>query len=295
MRIVLVELSLAEAQDATVMRNIVSMLEGSDVQLVAPSLPQVPGKSVPPVADAAPQLTAPVAETPTPQMNAAAVFAGAPGAIVHTLSPAGAAAHTTMEQPGAMPPAPPQAPKGEVDKRGFPWDERIHSEPPAKTDKGEWRAKRNTKDLKPIIEAELRLAGFGVVTPPPPPATPQTPALTPEQIAALAAAQAQAGTPIGALAGTMPPAPTPMPMPPAPSPMPQAPAGGIEARPFASLMLRAHTAVQAGKVPHSWLKDSYTPYGIVSMQTLMQRGDVVEILHQMLDDLGITNTPAGLS
>lgn len=50
---------------------------------------------------------------------------------------------------------------GQLDSRGFPWDERIHSG--AKTTKadGSWTAKKGAAALIPSVEAELVAKGFG--------------------------------------------------------------------------------------------------------------------------------------
>lgn len=84
---------------------------------------------------------------------------------------AGAPAESNVPQPPAppvpMPPAPPApAPAGslaadvELDARGLPWDERIHSTSKGRNGDGTWRARRNMGDERkaqvPGIEAELR-------------------------------------------------------------------------------------------------------------------------------------------
>ena len=84
--------------------------------------------------------------------------------------------------PPAMPPAPPvaataPAPSGNVqlDKRGLPWDHRIHSGERTQNKDGSWRNKRGLPDGEvERVEAELR-AVLGIAAPVVPPAPPAPP------------------------------------------------------------------------------------------------------------------------
>jgi len=89
-------------------------------------------------------------------------------------------------QPVAAPvvPAASPTPAGaaeELDPRGFPWDERIHSSSRARLAKGNfWKNRKNLPDgFVEQVEAELRAKGYGVpqTSAPAPVATAQAPAL----------------------------------------------------------------------------------------------------------------------
>lgn len=292
MRIVLVQLTHAEAADATVVRNILSLLEHGDVEIAGTvglgngQLPQAPGNTFPPapqVAGAEAQSTALATNTMTHDQKAAAAFGGAPVPAASTFPAASAGQPMT-------PPAPPAgqgAPQRDVDSAGWPWDPRIHSEPPTKTDKGIWRASRKAGAAasKPQVEAELRALGYGVVNPPAPPAPTPQPQLTPEQQAALLHAQVQNQ---GAPAAGFPPPPISAP----------APAVGTK-RNFEALMMRVQTGVNAKLIGHDWLKQSYVPMGIPNIMTLMQATgdngtrDAVSELHTLLDTYEIPDHVKG--
>ena len=63
----------------------------------------------------------------------------------------------TAAAPVNVAPPPPQAPGIEVDAKGMPWDNRIHSGSRAKTADGSWRQKRNLDpNLLAQVEGELR-------------------------------------------------------------------------------------------------------------------------------------------
>ena len=99
----------------------------------------------------------------------------------------------TPVAPPAPPPAPP-APGIDVDKKGLPWDGRIHASSRAQNADGTWRMKRGVEDaLVQQVEAELRQTmGIGqpaaVPVPPPfvaPVAPPVPPAIiTPDTVSA---------------------------------------------------------------------------------------------------------------
>lgn len=99
----------------------------------------------------------------------------------------------TAEQAFSVPQAPP-APlalvqvtaKGELDKNGLPWNERIHSSSRAINDDGSWRYKRGAdKALVAQVEVELKalvaipVKSAEVIVPPPPPAVSTTSVVPP--------------------------------------------------------------------------------------------------------------------
>lgn len=273
MRILQIELTHAEAADPAVIRSIQTLVamqqaEGSATQI----LPSAPGNAAPPAAGVELESTAPVVDLAAQHQKAAAMFGGAPGAPAQMTPPADFVA------PGMTPPAPQTglgAARRDVDAAGWPWDARIHAEPPTKTDKGLWRASRKAGASagRPQVEHELRSLGYGVVNPPPAPAPIAQPQLTPEQQAALLHAQVQGqGTPPA-------PSPTPMPQPPAPAPGNQ--------RQFPALMMRVQAGIMSKILNHDWLKLTYTNMGIASLMTLMQAHDQIEAIHQMLDQYEI--------
>jgi hypothetical protein len=132
-----------------------------------------------------------------PAAFAAKPLPGVPEGTVESV----AAYETARETGTVLPPPPPPAPlppaaagvlaNAQLDKAGFPWDERIHSETPTlnKSD-GLWRMKRGISDKRELVEAveaELRAVGYGapaapvippppaMVIPPPPPVIPPPP------------------------------------------------------------------------------------------------------------------------
>lgn len=78
---------------------------------------------------------------------------------VHTLVP------PSMDFAGTMPPKP----MGEVDKRGIPWDARIHSDAKTLTKNGSWRYRRGVEDsVIDQVESELRFKSQQVAPVAPP-------------------------------------------------------------------------------------------------------------------------------
>lgn len=143
------------------------------------------GAPLPPVP--APVAATPIAPPPPPTLNTAAIFGGT------------AAALEAAAVPVVPPPAPALSPSGKpVDKRGLPWDNRIHATNSEKTggvitEEGIWRKKRGLNDpaLVARVEAELMQAMSapaaatvasplpGTAAPAVVPAVPQPPVVTP--------------------------------------------------------------------------------------------------------------------
>jgi len=125
----------------------------------------------------------------------------APSTAVAAAIPIAPAAHISMEAARVgLPPAPPPvlsapappapvapttlAPGVVVDKKGLPWDQRIHAGNKSTNKDGTWRAKRDTPaELVAQVEAELRAlmaipappaSAAPFVPPPPPPSTAST-------------------------------------------------------------------------------------------------------------------------
>lgn len=86
---------------------------------------------------------------------------------------------TDADQPLELPPAPnaePPAPIGELDSRGIPWDERIHSGKKTKKQDGSWTMRRKLEaDFIEQVEAELKARMSSVPTPPEQPAAEEAP------------------------------------------------------------------------------------------------------------------------
>lgn len=301
MRILLVELTDVEAANSAIVQNIVAAFDlksvdtlvlspplaptlaaqvfgGADAAPLAPAAPAAPSTAV-----AAPTSTAPVAEMPS--TPAAAVF----GQIAAVVAPA-------PNAPTA--PAAQTSPAGvALDKRGFPWDYRIHAEGSAILKDGTWRQKRNTApELRAAVESELRANGFpdpagapapvvataAPLAPPAPPAPPVTPPLTAHQQAQLAAAAAQAAQAPVPNAPSAPPAPGfPATTFKAPAPPVAAPVAGPMT--FAQLMVAAQDAQFAKKITADWFAERRNAYGVTSLPALMQRPDVVECIAAELD------------
>lgn len=133
--------------------------------------PEIPAPPAPVVAIPSP----PVANIPPPPPPAPTIPAApAAGTIATTAAPTGTSASS----------APGVDPNAQLDKRGFPYDARIHSAGANinKSD-GLWRTKRGVDNaLIESVEAELRDRGYGVavpaapVIPPPPVVIPPPPA-----------------------------------------------------------------------------------------------------------------------
>jgi hypothetical protein len=113
-----------------------------------------------------------------PEGTVAAPVPPAPAAIIPPPPPAPDTTATTASAASTAPSAP-SAPAGvdpnaQLDKRGFPYDARIHSAGANinKSD-GLWRTKRGVENaLIESVEAELRERGYGVAVPPAPLAPP---------------------------------------------------------------------------------------------------------------------------
>lgn len=118
---------------------------------------------------------------------------------------------------GAVPPVPAGAPvSGEVDKQGFPWDARIHSETKKVNADGTWRMRRNLDEgVRAAVVAELKaaVAARGGAADA---ATFQPPAVVTSGVPVPPAPAPVPVAPVAAVAVPVPPAPTDGGVPPAP-------------------------------------------------------------------------------
>lgn len=154
-------------------------------------------------------------------------------------------------------PMAPVAPTGpasgvELDTKGLPWDERIHSSSKAKVQSGEWKAKRGINDPSFVanVEAELRqLVAAGVSIP--------------EAMGTMDPSAVFGGSEV-------PAAPTPfvppaVPLPPA---APVAPLASADPTTFEQLMPRITPAVMAQILPPTALPQACAAHGLASVVAL---------------------------
>ena len=184
------------------------------------------------------------------------------------------------------PPPPPQAPGIEVDAKGMPWDNRIHSGSRAKVADGSWRQKRNLDpNVLAQVEGELRTT-MGLPTPAPTTTVPVT-----------AATPTVPATPESAfIAAVVPPPPAaavPVPLPFVPNvepiaapavitpPPPTAPAGAVTtASPtspvtFPMLMQKITQAFTAKTLDQPTIQAACQAVGLPSLPMLASRPDLV--------------------
>jgi hypothetical protein len=151
------------------------------------------GKVVAPrIVDDVPEGTVPVRPAhvepiaPVPSPSLAAVIPPPPPAVVIPPPPPASNVTSAAEPPAAIPTTGTVSTAGELDKRGFPHDARIHSSPPSiRKGDGQWRGRRGLDNATlETVEAELRAKGYGVAVPPapvipPPPAVSDAPVTIP--------------------------------------------------------------------------------------------------------------------
>ena len=152
--------------------------------------------------------------------------------------------------PPAMPPAPPvtataPAPSGNVqlDKRGLPWDHRIHSGERTQNKDGSWRNKRGLSDGEvERVEAELR-AVLGVAAPvvPPPPTPPVSASVAP--------------------------------------PAPQSPPGAMG---FMQLLPKVTGAIKAGTLTQDAVNAALVEFSLPNLPAIHHRPDLVQPFHDRL-------------
>lgn len=188
-------IDLTAANDPVMLRRVAALLISAAAG-TGPTIAEVPsGTSA--IEIPAPPAPAPFIPAP-PVLAAAAVFAvpsPADAAAAARIAAGGAGQGPTSFEataPVVIPPPPPPAPvavdaNAPLDKRGFPYDARIHATNAEKTgtinkSDGLWRTKRGVDNaLIESVEAELKEIGYGVAVPPapvipaPPPVIPPPP------------------------------------------------------------------------------------------------------------------------
>lgn len=155
----------------------------------APTLSEVIQAVAPePIAAVVPPVVPPVAAAPAPVANDEEEEDDTPAVFA---APAPNVTSAPLPVVAPVVPAASPTPAGvaeELDPRGFPWDERIHSSSRGRLAKGNfWKNRKNLPEgLIEQVEAELRAKGYGVpqtgaaatpVATAPAPALPGTPAL----------------------------------------------------------------------------------------------------------------------
>lgn len=221
----------------------VAAFGGGAAAQVPPPLPPI----APSTAGAGQSSTAPVAPTgtfpvpPVPQ-------APAPLLDFAALVPPGDA---TPEVP---------APAVEVDKRGLPWDARIHASTKTQTQKGQWTARRGVDEATvAAVEAELR-AAMGAPAAPPAPAAPAAPPVV-------------AGTPV------MPPAPA--------APVPPAPVST-----FPQFIAAINPHVAAGRLTHAAINGALADVGLPpGLGSIAVRADLIPAVWAKLQQIAGVATP----
>lgn len=293
MRLVILDLSVEEAADQRILRNI---LNAVGPEPLAPyikhqdrpdvgAMPSPPPTDQPIVYPGPPPALLPVAE---PQPDPAVIFAkqevaspaplplAQPVAAAEPISiapaaalPSSTATAPVVASPAAMPvPAAPTAivpavpaasPAGtapEIDSRGLPWDHRIHAGTKAKNKDGSWRQKRET-------EAWIKA----------------NPGLTWQQHVDTIEAEVRAVMGLPPVVSEQPPAP-PVPTHPtsvvgtavAPAPTAASPAE------FGPLMMKVQEATLGGHVASDWIMQRANHYGLQTLTSMMLRADVVQAI-----------------
>jgi hypothetical protein len=205
--------------------------------------PLPPGAIAPSTADAPLASTAPVA---MPFSTNHAPVPGLPAAPPANVAP---------------PVAPPTANLAVVDKRGFPWDSRIHAGSRATVADGTWRKKPKTDQaLVDQVEAELRQLMGAPAAPPAPPN-----------------AFASSPMPAGAVAGL--PSAAPVPLPPA-----AAPSSTADPKlAYVALIGRVAAAVPAGKITQEEVTQCCQQYGVPALPLAGNRLDLIPHIAASVD------------
>ncbi len=233
------EINLADREEIAAASSLLQLLlantGGAAEPTPLPVAPSVAAVPVPPTAPVAPEvsLAQPTSETlpPAPPVPVAV----APMVPVAPIPPASGV---------------------ELDTKGLPWDERIHSSSKAKIASGEWKAKRGINDPVFVanVEAELRgMVAAGVSVPE---------AMDTLDPAAVFGAQPAAQE--------VPPPPTPF-VPPVASSAPVAPvAPSASADPttFEQLMPRITSAVMSQILPPTAVGAACTAHGLANVVAL---------------------------
>jgi hypothetical protein len=206
------------------------------------------------VPDAPPQPGPEVFKPGTPEHALQTAVEGGAAAPVPPLPPAPPApAAAPVASPPSAAAAPTAAPAPQLDSRGLPWDQRIHSSGKAMNEDGTWRKKRGLMEARVHeVERELR-ALMALPAPAAAPAVPPAPA----------------------------PAPVVVPLPPAPAPAPAAPevplppAGSTEPTTFAELMSLLTPVLSSGRLTNADMFDTLKLCGLDSLPLLTHRPDMV--------------------
>jgi hypothetical protein len=201
-------------------------------------------------------------EGTAPAPTAAAVFTPPEAASVVPVPEASAAAvfGTTPTPPAAAVFTPPaSAVAATVDKRGIPWDERIHSSTKAVTAKGEWQRRRNTPDdLFDSVMGELkaRTSGQTIVA-----ATPLPTTVAPVPL-----------PPVASVVTTTAPVPSPTPAAPVVSSTALAATADVEVPTFSKVMMTIIDLQTASKMGAKTLNNLLISVGAPTVAALNGEG-----------------------
>ena len=157
----------------------------------------------------------------------------------------------------------------DLDAKGLPWDNRIHSQNKAKVADGTWRKGRGVDPaLVTQVEAELRQVMGAAPAAPLAPAVPAPPPTAPIAPVVVSAPQVTA--------------------PPAPAVAPAAPAGEVPAdarAQFVALVGRASAAIQGQKVTQAEVNQCCADAGVPALPLLANRLDLVAQVAAHIDAL----------
>jgi hypothetical protein len=200
--------------------------------------------------------------------SAAAIFGGAAQAPAAPSAPAA---------PVQAPPAPTeQASDGAgLDKRGLPWDQRIHASTKTKKADGTWTARRNIDPaLVPRVEAELLqlMSTARATDPPAPPAAPAAPVQAPPAPPAPGLHIPTLGTPPAPAAAPAAPVQAP------PAPPASAPAVPNQPNTFAELMTALTPLMASGRVTMEVIEGALKECGVPALPLLGARQDLVPVV-----------------
>lgn len=219
----------------------------------------------------------------TSQPSAAEVFGQGQAAAPSTTTPSPAPTAASL-----LPAAPAAAgsPPANVltDIHGLPWDGRIHSSAKSCNQDGSWKAKRNVApELKAQVESELRQ----LMAIPAPTAAPSTPPLPPV-LPASGVAPAIPAAP--SIAVPTPPAAT-VTAPGISTPSPTSTPASVSAPPpptetpgltFQSLVVKITGAIEAKQLTQARVSEVLAHHQLPALPSLIQRPDLIPVVHAAL-------------
>lgn len=225
--------------------------------------------------------SAPIADANPPMASVAPPAAPAnPIAASATPAPAASPAPAAVSSPPTSAPA--SQAGVDYDSEGFPYDNRIHSDPPKKTDKGVWRKRRSLgAGVEATIKAELIAQGRTVSPGSAPSAQPAAQASAPASPAPAAAPPASPPVPAATAE-----APASAPVATAPAPVPPVAETSTDNSPtarFGVIMTKATNAQNNGKLAQETFAQIAPMVGLTSAADLLTNPAQMDAFEAILD------------